>query len=181
MSTAARRYATAIVESAATQGEHVLEQVTKDLEEFAAMVESSQDLRHVLLNPIFTARERNGALGAVLAKLTLSDLSRRLLILLGERNRVSLLPAIARTARRLADVRAGRVRAEVEAAAPLTNEARDLLRKALERRTGRSVELNVTVDPKLLGGLRARVGSVVLDGTLRSQLDSLRDQLLRQD
>lgn len=181
MSTAARRYATAIVESAAVQGDAVLEQVTRDLEEFAAMVNASKDLRHVLLNPIFTAQERNGALGAVLAKITLSDLSRRLLILLGERNRVGLLTEVARITRQLADTRAGRVRAEVESATPLTNEARDQLRRALERRTGRSVEMTVTVDPKLLGGLRARVGSVVLDGTLRSQLDGLRDELLRQD
>jgi F-type H+-transporting ATPase subunit delta len=179
MSTAARRYATAIVESAATQGEAVLEQVTRDLEEFSAMVDGSQDLRHVLLNPIFTAKERTGALGAVLARVTLSDLSRRLLILLGERNRVSLLADVARNVRRLADQRAGRVRAEIEAAAPLTAEAKELLRRALERRTGRTVEMTVTVDPKLLGGLRARVGSMVLDGTLRSQLDGLREQLLR--
>jgi F-type H+-transporting ATPase subunit delta len=179
MSTAARRYATAIVESAATQGEAVLEQVTRDLEEFSAMVDGSQDLRHVLLNPIFTAKERTGALGAVLARVTLSDLSRRLLILLGERNRVSLLADVARNVRRLADLRAGRVRAEIEAAAPLTAEAKELLRRALERRTGRTVEMTVTVDPKLLGGLRARVGSMVLDGTLRSQLDGLREQLLR--
>lgn len=181
MSSAARRYATAIVESAATQGEAVLEQVTKDLEEFAALVESSQDLRNVLLNPVFTSGERNGALGAVLAKVTLSDLSRRLLILLGERNRIALLPAVARAARRLADQRAGRVRAEVESATPLTPEAKDQLRRALERRTGRTVEMTVTIDPSLLGGLRARVGSVVLDGTLRAQLDGLREQLLRQD
>ncbi len=181
MSTAARRYATAIVESAAVQGEAVLEQVTRDLEEFAAMVADSKDLHHVLLNPIFTAQERNSALGAVLAKITLSDLSRRLLILLGERNRVGLLAEVARITRQLADQRAGRVRAEVESATPLTPEARDQLRRALERRTGRTVEMTVKVDPSLLGGLRTRVGSVVLDGTLRSQLDGLRDELLRQD
>ena len=52
-------------------------------------------------------------------------------------------------------------------------------KEQVERRTGRTVEMTVTVDPKLLGGLRARVGSMVLDGTLRSQLDGLREQLLR--
>jgi len=181
VSSAGRRYATAVVESAAKQGEAVLEKVTRDLESIAALMTTSPDLRQVLLNPVFSVAERKKALDAVIARLDMAELAKKVVELLSERNRLSLLGDVARSARRLSDLRAGRVRAKVETAAPLTGPAMDQLKRALERRTGKSVEMTVAVVPSLLGGVRTTIGSMVLDGTIRSQLDDLREQLLRTD
>lgn len=177
----ARRYATAIVEAAAARSDRELETVTKELEQFAGLMNFSFDLRHTLISPVFTQKERMAVLQKMLGMLKLSDLTTRFLTMIGERNRFSIIEDVARSARRLADARANRLRADVEAAAPLTKDAEESLRRALERRTGKAVELKVQVDPSLLGGVRARIGSIVLDGTLRSQLEQLKESLLRTE
>ncbi|MFO0728838.1 MAG: ATP synthase F1 subunit delta [Myxococcota bacterium] len=179
MNSIARRYATAIVESANQAGN--LEQVTKELETFAALVHDNQDLRQALLNPVFTAAERKKALDALISKLSLSASTTRFLQFIGDRNRFVAIEAIARAVRRMADARMGKVRAQVDTASPLSADAQDSLRRALERRTGRTVELTVNVDPSLLGGIRTRIGSSLFDGTLRSQLDGLRESLLKAE
>jgi F-type H+-transporting ATPase subunit delta len=79
----------------------------------------------------------------------------------------------------LADTAAGRLKARVTAAAPLDDAQRERLQRALAARTGRSVELDVSVDPSLIGGDVATVGNVVFDGSLRTQLYQLRDTLSR--
>lgn len=178
-STVARRYATAIADATLNGGN--LEQVAKELESFAELMKGSEDLRHALLNPVFTAAEREKALRAILSRLGLSEVTTRFLKLVGTKNRFAVMDAIARTVRRLADARAGRVRAHVDTASPLSADAQDSLRRALEKRTGRAIELTVAVDPSLLGGLRTRIGFTVLDGTLRSQLDGLKESLLRAE
>jgi F-type H+-transporting ATPase subunit delta len=174
---AARRYARAIVDVAVARGE--LEALVKELEAFAVLFAESFDLRNALISPAFTATDRKRVLDVVLSRAGLSEMSARLATLLSDRNRFGLFPEIVKAARRLADARAGRVRAEVQAAAPLSPPATESLRRALEKRTGKSVELHVEIDPSLLGGVRARIGSMVLDGTLRSQLEQLRESLLR--
>ena len=118
-------------------------------------------------------------LKALVTRLALSPSTTRFLDLVAERHRFDLLIDIGREVRRLADEKAQRLRAQVDTAAPLTPDAEAALKKALEQRTGKSVELVINVDPTLLGGLRAKVGSVILDGTIRSQLTALRETLLR--
>lgn len=176
-----RRYATAIVDAAAAQGEAALEQVTKELESFVSMVRGSPDLKHLLLSPTFSTTERERVLNAVLERIGLSELTTRFLKLIGQRNRFTAIDDIARAVRRQADLRANRVRADVQAAAPLSPDAQESLRRALEKRTGKAIDLHIAIDPSLLGGVRTQIGSVVLDGTLRSQLEQLRESLLRAD
>ena len=81
----------------------------------------------------------------------------------------------------LADKRAGRVQARVVSAVEMTEGSIDQLRRALERRTGKKIEMNVEVDPSLIGGIRAEVGSFVLDGTIRTELERLRFALEKRD
>jgi len=177
VSPVARRYASALIGAAGDR----IDRAAQDLDRFTAAFEDSFDLRNVLSNPIFTQTERKKALEATGTKLEISEIVRRFLEILGDKGRMGDLPAIARTVRRLADERAGRLRARVETATPLAPDAVDNLRRALEKRTGKKIELDISVDPSLLGGVRARIGSQVFDGTIRSQLDQLQESLARSE
>jgi F-type H+-transporting ATPase subunit delta len=99
--------------------------------------------------------------------------------LLHQKRRLALLPEIAVLFRRLADERLGRAQAEVTVAAPLTGALQERLRKQIEKSTGKDITLQVKVDPEILGGAVTRVGSVVWDGSVRHQLDRVRERLLR--
>lgn len=179
MSSVARRYATALVDSASAS--QTLEPTVRELESLAAALAANPELSSVLLNPVFTPVERKKVLDALLTKLALSPVTLRFVQLLSERSRFDLVADVAREARRLADARGNRLRAFVDTAAPLTADAEADLRKALEQRTGKAIELVVRIDPMLLGGIRVRVGSIVLDGTIRSHLGALRESLLRAE
>jgi F-type H+-transporting ATPase subunit delta len=98
--------------------------------------------------------------------------------LLLERGRIRALPAIARAYRELGDQHAGRVRATVTSAQPLAAADLERVRQSLEQRTHKKVMVESQVDPSLIGGLVARVGDLVLDGSVRTQLASLREKLL---
>jgi F-type H+-transporting ATPase subunit delta len=97
--------------------------------------------------------------------------------LLVDRNRLTYLPDIARVYREMADARAGRVRGHVTSATKLPQETLEMLRKNLQQITQRDVILESTEDAKLLGGMSAQVGSVLFDGSVRTQLEQLRREL----
>jgi F-type H+-transporting ATPase subunit delta len=99
--------------------------------------------------------------------------------LLQQKRRLALLPEIAIVFRRLADARLGRAQADVTVAEPMTKAVEERLRKQIEKSTGKSISLNVTVDPDILGGAITRVGSVVWNGSVRHHLDQVREQLLK--
>jgi F-type H+-transporting ATPase subunit delta len=99
--------------------------------------------------------------------------------LLHQKRRLALLPEIAAQFDRLADERLGRAQADVTVAEPLTKALEERLRKQIEKSTGKSISLNVKVDPAILGGAITRVGSVVWNGSIRHHLDQVREQLLK--
>lgn len=177
---ASKRYAEALAESIVAEDERQLSKVVEEVGSAAGAVEMSRDLAQVLTNPAFSDAEKSSVLGAVMDHLKVSDRTRRFLNLVAEKGRLGELSAIAEHLEHLAEARAGRVTAVVESACELNPATLDQLRRALEKRTGKSVELEVRVDPDLIGGLRARVGSFVLDGTLRSELDRLKARLLAE-
>lgn len=176
-SSLSRRYATAIVDAAEAAG--VSDTVATEIDGYAAAFAASKDLSNVLTNPVFTVEERSKTLTSVMDAMKLSDMVRRVLQMLQDRDRMVEIAAIARAVRHLADTRSKRVRATVESAAELSAETLTNLKNALEKRTGKHVELEIAVDPSLLGGIRTTIGSTVLDGTIRTQLEELRDDLLR--
>jgi F-type H+-transporting ATPase subunit delta len=176
-SLAARRYAEALIEAAGAD----LPKAAQELMSFAELVEGVPEFRHVLLNPAFSVEEEHKALEAVMDKMNLSETVRRLLRMLAERERMPEIRDIAETVKRIADERAGRLRAKVETAEELSSSSVARLKAAIEKRTGRTVELDIVVDPKLIGGIRTRVGTIVFDGTLRSELARLREVLIATD
>jgi F-type H+-transporting ATPase subunit delta len=101
-----------------------------------------------------------------------------LALLLLERGRIALLPAIARAYQEMSDEKLGRVRAEVRSAHPLDIASETAIRKAIERRTGKKVVMTTRLDPSLIGGVVAEVAGTVFDGSVIARFDTLRNRLL---
>jgi F-type H+-transporting ATPase subunit delta len=143
----------------------------------AELFEAEPELRRALFQPLHPVAERRAVLQAVCVRLALKTLVRNFFAYLIDQRRLVEFDAIRTEFELLADAAAGIVKARLTAAAPLGDAQRARLQNALEMRTGRRVELDVTIDPTLIGGAVATVGNVVYDGSLRTQLAQLRDTL----
>jgi F-type H+-transporting ATPase subunit delta len=172
----ARRYAKALFEIGVAEGNY--ERLGNELEDLASAYAGSADLRVVLENPVIKGAEKQAILQAILPRVAPSPSVQRFARLLLERGRIGILRAAARAYRELSDQRTGQLRASVTSAAPLGAAELDRVRRALEGRTGRKVIIAASVDPALIGGLVARVGDLVLDGSVRTQLEEMRRRLL---
>jgi F-type H+-transporting ATPase subunit delta len=174
---AARRYARALFALASDEGRG--EEVRRELDALVGLLERSAELRHAIFRPLHPGAERRRVLGAVCERLGVSDTLRRFCSFLVDQRRVVELEAIRAAYAELADAAAGRLRARVVSATPLSEAQRERVRRALSARTGRELELELGVDASLLGGAVATVGGLVFDGSLRTQLELLRANLVR--
>jgi len=172
----ARRYAKALFGLGVDQGAY--DKFGQELDALVRTYDQSADLRLALENPVIKPAEKQAILRALLPRIAPSLPVQRFAQLLLERGRFPMLRAIARAYRELADARAGQVRASVTAAEALGPADLDRVRRALEKRTGRKVIIESSVDPGLIGGIVARVGDLVLDGSVRTQLEEMRRRLL---
>jgi F-type H+-transporting ATPase subunit delta len=172
----ARRYARALFEIGVDKGS--FEALGAELEALAAIYGDSQELRQTLLNPIFKTEQKRAILEKVLPRVAPSRLVQSFALMLVERRRIGALPLIARAYQELTDAQLGRVRATVTSAKPLDVITEAEIQRALERRTGKKVLMKTEVDPGLIGGVVARVGSLVLDGSLRTRLQTLGSRIL---
>jgi F-type H+-transporting ATPase subunit delta len=167
----ARRYARALLEAC---GESAAVDAADQLASLATLIAGNPDLAEGLSNPAYSRAERHGIIEGLIRLLpSPGPVLPNFLRLLVDRNRLTALPDIARLFRDMADARAGRVRGEVVSAVPLDPEAVERLQKSLSQVVDRQVVLETRVDRDVLGGVTTRVGSVVFDGTLRTQLDEL--------
>ena len=174
---AARRYARALFSIA--QDDQAVPAIRAELRAMSQLFESDPTLRKAIFRPLHPVAERRGVLMAIGQRLGLSASVKNFLVYLIDQRRLVDFDAICAEFDRLADDAAGLVKAQVRAAAPLGDAQRERLQRALAARTGRQVELDVEVDPALIGGAVAVVGNVVYDGSLKTQLDQLRDTLMR--
>jgi F-type H+-transporting ATPase subunit delta len=168
----ARRYAKAIFDLAHGQG--VLERVTLEVRTVGDVVAQSQDLALTLTDPTVPPATRKAIMAEVVQRLGVSPLVRNAVLLVTDHGRAGLLPRIAGWVTDLADERAGKVRAEVTSATPLTEAQYARLTAALERLTGRRISLQRHVDPALIGGVVTRLGDKVYDGSVKTSLADLR-------
>ncbi len=174
----ARRYARALI-GLASEGSG-LETIQAQLEAIAQVVRQNAELKDLVVNPAYTRAERWAVLQSILQLQGASAQTlQNFLHLLVERDRIAHLDDIALLFRDMADARAGRLRGRVNSAAPLPEELVRTIKKGLERLTDRQLLLEASVEPSLLGGVMAQVGSTVYDGTLRSHLEELRKELKR--
>jgi F-type H+-transporting ATPase subunit delta len=175
---AARRYARALFALAREEG-----RVAQTRDELAAIEEllaAHPELRAALFRPLHPAAERKAALGLLSARLGTGATVQRFLQFLIDQRRLVDYAAIRTEYGRLADAAAGRLRAEVVSAAPLSEREVARLREALARRSGREVALETRVDASLLGGVVAKLGDLLFDGSLRTQLRQLRASLSKE-
>lgn len=171
-----RRYARALLDIASEAGK--ADVVAEQLSAFARLFQQSPELSDVLLNPAYSPAQRLSVVEALMKALGhMEPALANTLRLLVERNRMGFLPDIERLYRDMVDAQAGRVRGHVTSAAPLAPEALESVRTALQQLTQRNVVLEPRVDPSLLGGVSAQVGSVLYDGSLRTQLEQMRREL----
>ena len=170
----ARRYAEAAFELA--QRERALEAWRDDLDLAAALI-GDERVAHFLDNPARPLAERSAVVDELLGKRVARGV-RNMVMLLAQRGRIELLPAVVREFRRLYNEQAGVVTAVVTSAAPLTDEEVAAVRSRVEDMTGAKVELELVVDEKLIGGLSVRVGDQLIDASVRGRLERLREQLM---
>lgn len=172
----ARRYAKALLAIGVENKQ--FERFGKELDNFAAVLTGSKELRDVLANPSQPLSKRRAIVEALIKKMRPSPTVQSFLLLLMDRSRIGYLPSIAREFQAMADKHAGRVRTKVTSAFKLDLGTVTRLKKALEKKTGKQVILEQKVDPDLIGGVVAQVGSYVYDGSIRTTLTQMRQSLL---
>ncbi len=170
--TVAGRYASALFDLAAEA--NALPAVEADLNRFAALLVESADLTRLVKSPVYAADEQVRAVGAVLDKAEIGGLTGNFIrVVAGNRRLFTMSDIIAAFRRRLA-VHRGEVAAEVTSAEPLSDKHVAALKDALKASIGKDVALHTHVDPALIGGLIVQVGSRMIDGSLRTKLNSLK-------
>jgi len=168
----AGRYATALFELA-LEG-NAIDQVQSDLRAFDALVASSPDLQRLVRSPVFGAEEQAKALDAVLDKATISGIARNLLRVVTANRRLFAVDQIIRDFNKLVAVHKGEVTAQVTVAEALNDARMRDIRDALRQVTGKDVKVDVTVDPSIIGGLKVKLGSRMVDASLRTKLNSIK-------
>jgi F-type H+-transporting ATPase subunit delta len=170
-----RRYARAVLDLGIAQNN--LDKLGADLRGLAAAMHTSPELVASLSNPALRRAERKKIVEGLLARLAAHATSKNIVFLLLDRERLGELPMISREVDAQIEARAGRVTAEVTSAVELSPAQLTQLTATLERLSGKKVHVERKQDPTLLGGVVAKVGDVVYDGSVRTQLRALRDEL----
>jgi F-type H+-transporting ATPase subunit delta len=171
-SAVADRYATALFELA--ENDKQLAGIEGDLGRFAGLLDESADLRRLVKSPVFSAKDQARAVGAVLDRAGIGGLVGNLVKVAAGNRRLFVVPDIIAAFRRLLARHRGEVSAEVTSAAPLDDGQLADLKAALKASLGKDVALATEVDPALIGGLIVKVGSRMIDGSVRTKLNSLK-------
>jgi len=171
----AARYARALFDVALSEGS--LDRADTDLTTFADLLQQHHELQRVPVSPGVPSARKRAALEALLPRLSLSTPVAKLLLLLADRDRLVLVPDLVAVFRDRYREHQHVIDAEVTTAAPLAPEREAQLRERLAEATGRRVNMTTRVDPAIIGGIVTRIGSVVYDGSLASQLTRMRERL----
>ncbi len=173
--TLAKRYAKALVQIG--QEKKALDKYGEDLSTVCGLFESSRDFHEVLVNPVFTKEDKKRIAGAVLNKLGADTMVANFINVLIDRKRINQLSGIEEAFRNLVDDINGVTRGDITSAEALDSDELQRVTGALSKVSGKKVLVTPKVDPSLIGGLVARVGDMVFDGTIRTQLNQLKESL----
>jgi len=168
----ARRYATALFELA--ENDRALIDLETDVGRFSTLHEQSDDLRRFIKSPVFSADDQVRAIASVLDRAEIKGLVANFIKVVAANRRLFVLPEILTEFRRLLAAHRGEAAAEVTSAEPLSDKHVAEIKAALKAALGKDVALETTVDPSVLGGLIVKVGSRMIDGSLRTKLNSLK-------
>jgi F-type H+-transporting ATPase subunit delta len=173
----ARRYAKALFDLGQSDSAYV--KYGKELNELVSLYKASPDFRHVMSSPIITADVRRKILEAVLTKGGFSAMIRNFLNLLNDKNRIGSLESINDSYLRLTDNASNISHAEITTAKPLKKETLNRVIKTFEGITSKSIRAEVKEDPAIIGGIIVKIGDTFWDGSIRAQIEGLRESLRR--
>jgi F-type H+-transporting ATPase subunit delta len=175
LQTVARRYATALADVAIDRREE--REVQKELDQWAEMIEAHPQLKEVFANPTIVYDHKRKVLEDLIARTRVRETTSSFLRVLLKNQRLSQLRAIVDRFGLVLDERGGMVAAHVTTARPITEDLRNSLHETLVAATGRKVRLSFTTDESIIGGLVARIGSTIFDGSVQSHLDRLANEM----
>jgi len=169
------RYATALFELA--RDENSIEPVRADLDKFDALLNESAELKRLVRSPLFAAEVQLKALSAVLDKAGITGIAANFLKALTANRRLFAVSDVIGAFRALVAKFKGEASADVTVAEPLSDKNVDALKQALKSVSGKDVTLNVKVDPSIIGGLVVKLGSRMVDSSLRTKLNSIKNAM----
>ena len=175
LQTVARRYATALADVAIERREE--REVQNELDQWAEMIEAHPQLKEVFANPTIIYDHKRKVLEDLIARTRVRETTSSFLRVLLKNQRLSQLRAIVERFGQVLDERGGMVAAHVTTARPIPEDLRNSLHETLAAATGRKVRLSFTTDESIIGGLVARIGSTIFDGSVQSQLDRLANEM----
>ncbi len=175
--TVARRYAKALLTLGKEDGKY--KEYGEGVSGFAALLQREPELRDALLNPVHSREDRHKLLLRMIELLQLPPMVGNLLQLMFEKHRLDALDGVSQAYQQLVDAVENVSRAMVKTAIYLDDATQERLRQTLEKLTGSTVVMEVQEDPAIIGGIVARVGDLVLDGSVRTQITSLRESLIK--
>ena len=171
----ARRYAKALLLIGKKDGE--AEAYRSELSGISNVITGNRELEQALTNPLHDADARKKVLVNLIDRLGVSKVMRSFLLLLFDKGRIGFIGSIDEFYQNLADDIKGIARATVTSATELSADAIEKIRAGLSQRTGKEVVLEVNQDPSLIGGIVTRIGDLVLDGSIKTQLLGMRESL----
>jgi F-type H+-transporting ATPase subunit delta len=175
---AASRYARALVDVATARGAELEpRQVSEQLRDFGDALRSATELRHILLSPAVPPARKRAVVGRIGETLGLARLVRNFLYVVIDHRRIELLDQIRAAFEALLDERLGVVRADVFSAGELADAEQKSIAAQLTRLSGKRVRAGFAIDGKLIGGVTAKIGSTIYDGSVRGQLEALRRKM----
>jgi len=175
LKSASLQYANALADVVLQQG--AAEPTRKQLEDFEAAYAESAELRNFMASPSVSREAKHGVIEKLAARLGASRIIRNFLFVIVDNQRTHLLPEITASFEEVLRQRQGIAEAEISSAAPLNDSQKTALLRNLENVTGKKIQANYSLDPALLGGAVVRIGDTIYDGSVRNQLDRLRERL----
>ena len=175
--TVARRYAEAMVDVAISR--HEVESIDNELRVFAEAMNASRELYDVFASPIVSPADKLSLLNALIGRLKAGQMTANLLRTMLKHYRLHYVAEVYEQFRRKMNERKGLIVAEVATAVQVGASEQTRLGRTLEQMTGKQVEFKFNTDPSLIGGVVTRIGSVVYDGSVRTQLQAIKERLKR--
>jgi F-type H+-transporting ATPase subunit delta len=173
----ARRYAKALL--IIGKEDDKAESYKEELDRFSDLITREKELEQAIANPLYDVGGRKKVLQAVIDKVNISKVMSSFLLLLFDKGRFGFLSDINEFYKKLADELKGVVRASLVSATELSSETVEKIRTTLSKKTGKDIILEVEQDPSLIGGIVSRIGDLVLDGSIKTQLLNMRESLKR--
>jgi F-type H+-transporting ATPase subunit delta len=173
----ARRYAKALLLIGKEDGQ--TDVYRKELSEFAGIMEQEEALNQAITNPLYEASGRRNVLQAVIDRLDISKTMKSFLLLLFDKGRIGFVDSINEFYQKFADELNGIARASLISATDLADDTVEKIRAVLSEKTNKQIILQVEQDPELIGGIVTKIGDLVWDGSIKTQLSNMRETLKR--